>query len=226
MKRYILVLGTLLLLLCSVETAYAGDLNQYEKTVIASAQEIYEYKGEQYKADQVYIDKLIEYLSRDDIDLTEADMGIILETAYNSIETGVDEGYLKPVPRPTITDQPSEEKPKPSPEEPSEGESKPSPEEPSEKDQKPSSEEPSEEEPKSSLEEPSEEETKSSPDKPSGEDPKTSPEISTMDNDENIIKQTGFRLNQSLIILVGMGLLMLAGLFVTLKLGFFAHDYE
>ena len=97
MRKLVLFLATVIFSLYMVDAAYAGDLNEHEQAIIEAAYESYEYKGKFYKADQKYIDKLVDYLSQDDIDITAGDKDIIIQIAYDNIELGVRDGYLKPI---------------------------------------------------------------------------------------------------------------------------------
>lgn len=98
MKKIIIVLlGVLVFALPTVNKAYAGSLNEYELEIIEAAKQEYEYSGAYYRAEDCYIDKLVEYFSQDDIDITKEDKDNILQWAYENIEKGVREGYLKPV---------------------------------------------------------------------------------------------------------------------------------
>lgn len=97
MIRIWVIITSLLFFLLLTSSAYAGGLNEHELDVINAAKETYEYNGVKYKLEQKYIDKLINYLSQDHIDLTKEDKDTILEIAYNNIYTGIIEGYLKPI---------------------------------------------------------------------------------------------------------------------------------
>jgi hypothetical protein len=89
-------------------------LNEYEKQVVAEAKKTYAYQGKMYQVPEEYINQLIAYLSQDEVDITAEQRDKALQTAYNSIEKGVLEGYLIPVeepplqetPKPTITVKP------------------------------------------------------------------------------------------------------------------------
>ena len=97
MRKLMLFLLTLLLCFSMKEIAYAGNINEQEQALIEAACEVYEYDGYSYKADQKYIDKLIDYLSQDDIDITAEDKDLLIQIAYANIELGIKDGYLKPV---------------------------------------------------------------------------------------------------------------------------------
>lgn len=96
MKKSGLILVAVLLGFFAAETVYAESLNEHELAIIEAAKEVYEYNGKSYRVEQKYIDELIKYLSQDNIDVTAEDKEFIIQTAYNSIEIGIREGYLKP----------------------------------------------------------------------------------------------------------------------------------
>ncbi len=122
MKGVIFYIAFVFCCLLPVSTVYAGSLNEYEKQVVAEARKTYTYQGKMYQVDEKYIDQLIAYLSQDDVDITAEQRDKALQTAYNSIERGVLDGYLIPVEEPveesaqqatpmptiTVTPEPSE----------------------------------------------------------------------------------------------------------------------
>ena len=97
MKKIMLFVVTLLLCFTIEEIAYAGNLNEQELAIIEAACEAYEYNGKKYRADQKYIDKLIDYLSQDNIDITAEDKDLLIQIAYANIELGIKDGYLHPI---------------------------------------------------------------------------------------------------------------------------------
>lgn len=97
MKKSLLFLGLFLSLLSIDNRAYASKLNEHELSIIEAASEIYEYNGKNYKADQKYIDKLTNYLLQDHIDINADDKEQIIQLAYANIELGIKDGYLKPI---------------------------------------------------------------------------------------------------------------------------------
>ncbi len=108
MKKSFLVLGTLIILLMTNSIAFGETLNTYEKEIIEVAKGQFEYNGLIYKVDQDYIDQLIEYLSAEGIDLTEEQKEEIITKVYSEIATGVKEGYLVPVEKPSKTEKTTE----------------------------------------------------------------------------------------------------------------------
>ena len=97
MKKTVLFLGVMIYSFLMVDMAFAGSLNEHEQAIIEAAGEVYEYNGTSYKVEKRYIDQLINYLSRDDIDITAEDKDILIGLAYANIELGVKDGYLKPI---------------------------------------------------------------------------------------------------------------------------------
>jgi predicted RND superfamily exporter protein len=97
MKKIMLFLVTLMLCFTIEEIAYAGNLNEQELAIVEAACEEYEYNGNSYRADQKYIDKLVDYLSQDNIDITASDKDLLIQIAYANIELGIKDGYLKPI---------------------------------------------------------------------------------------------------------------------------------
>ena len=94
MKGVIFYIAFVFCCLLPVSTVYAGSLNEYEEQVVAEARKTYAYQGKMYQVPEEYIDQLIAYLSQDDVDITAEQRDKALQTAYNSIEQGVLEGYL------------------------------------------------------------------------------------------------------------------------------------
>lgn len=101
MKGVIFYIAFVFCCLLPVSTVYAGSLNEYEEQVVAEARKTYAYQGKMYQVPEEYIDQLIAYLSQDDVDITAEQRDKALQTAYNSIEQGVLEGYLIPVEEPS-----------------------------------------------------------------------------------------------------------------------------
>lgn len=78
-----------------VRTASAdGGINTNEARVISVATGGFSYNNELYIARQEYVDQLIAYLSRSDINLTEEQADKAISAIYANIETGVNEGYI------------------------------------------------------------------------------------------------------------------------------------
>lgn len=97
MKKLVLFLGVITFIFAIDNKAYAGELNEHEQAIIEAASETYEYMGESYKVDQIYLDQLTEYLKRDNIDISSEDKDLIIHWALDNIELGVNDGYLLPV---------------------------------------------------------------------------------------------------------------------------------
>lgn len=75
-------------------TALAGDINSGEQSVIDAISGTYEYEGAHYKVTDEYIAKVADYLSRDDIDLSETEAySYILQFEMN-IGAGIKAGYM------------------------------------------------------------------------------------------------------------------------------------
>lgn len=96
MKKIILTLGIILIYISTASVAYAGTLNSYEQDVIAAAGRNFEYKGAEYRLDPAYIAKLENYLASDEVDLTKEQRDSILGSVNDYIQSGIDGGYLVP----------------------------------------------------------------------------------------------------------------------------------
>ena len=97
MKGVIFVIAVVFCWLLPVSTVYAGSLNKYEQDVIAEAKKTYIYEGREYRVPDTYINQLVNYFSSDDVDITSEQRDEALRMAYESIEQGVLEGYLVPI---------------------------------------------------------------------------------------------------------------------------------
>ena len=76
--------------------AYAGNINGAEQKILDAVSGTYEYNGVRYKAADGYIQKVTDYLNRDDVDMTETEAeDYILQIELN-IGAGVSGGYLVP----------------------------------------------------------------------------------------------------------------------------------
>lgn len=71
-----------------------GGINSNEARVISVATGGFAYNNEMYTARQEYVDQLIGYLCRSDINLTESQADKAISAIYANIETGVNEGYI------------------------------------------------------------------------------------------------------------------------------------
>lgn len=225
MKKLILFFVTLLLCFTIEEIAYAGNLNEHELAIIEAAGEVYEYNGISYKAEERYIDQLVNYLSRDDIDITAGDKDLIIQIAYDNIELGIRDGYLKPI------DDMNKQ---------GEHEDK-------------GIETSMEDSVKEILESvgmdisdiesymPSIiaysdiiEKIDDGTDTSNGVDNTTDMNINhddLVDKDNNnmedeVIKQTGFNLDRTIYIMIGLGFLMIIGIFIAIKNNYYNHAYE
>jgi hypothetical protein len=76
---------------------YAGTINEYEQELITMAKGVYEYNGVDYQVDPAYIKELIGYLNSEDVDLTAEQRDKAEQKAFSSVAQGVEEGYLIPV---------------------------------------------------------------------------------------------------------------------------------
>lgn len=225
MKKAILILGAVIINVLLTSTVYAGTLNSYEQEVISAARGAYEYEGVDYVVKQEYIDELIAYLSGDEIDLTAEQRDEVMQEAFASVERGVEEGYMIP-----ISNEDTEGQDSSSDNQMEDGNS--------------SSESEVIENGNSSTKQ--NEASDSGSDKPvKGDSYMSSPgdtigkilgnqgtsaiseDIDKTDaSDSNIIKDTGFNLDSTIATLTGMGVLMMAGMLVTIKYNFFAHKNE
>lgn len=97
MYKVFIFIAALIFGLTTDNIAYARELNENELEIIEAAGKVYEYNGQSYKVDQQYIDKLVDYFSRDNVDITKDEKDVILQIADSSIETGIREGYLIPI---------------------------------------------------------------------------------------------------------------------------------
>ena len=73
---------------------YAGGINSNEARVLSVARGGFSYNNEIYTARQEYVDQLIAYLTKDDVNLTESQADKAINTIYSNIEKGVNEGYI------------------------------------------------------------------------------------------------------------------------------------
>ncbi len=71
-----------------------GGINSNEAKVISVVTGGFSYKNETYVARQEYVNQLVSYLSRPDINITEQQADKAINTIYSNIETGVVEGYI------------------------------------------------------------------------------------------------------------------------------------
>lgn len=214
MKKRTIILGIITLLASSTMIAYAGTLNEYEATVISVARGQFVYNGVTYQAEEQYVEELSAYLMQDGIELTVEQRDYAIESIYANVEQGVLEGYLQPV-------VPSEEE-----EQPTENAG----EEQTETDQPEA--EPGEDSVDSNLEDKTKEYVEDIIKQPStitkidnnqGKvtvTDQTSKELLTVNT---VIKNTGFNLNTTVIMGIGLLMIMIVCLMVTMKYQLLAH---
>ena len=232
MKGLFLALGIFLLSLTATQVAFAGVLGDNEAKVVEAAKGVYEFEGLKYKVDPSYINQLIEYFSSDDEDITREQKDEVLQSVYGYIETGVQEGYLI-----AVKDQPNQEVITPVTEDPEKDTSEEAPgitvpdTDNSEIDDTNTGSadhvvaEPVDENKEAVLPTPE-------PNNLSIVDEEKTQGI-TVDNENDtnitgnpIIKNTGFNLNRTVIMTVGMGMLMLLGIIITIRYDYFAQSDE
>jgi hypothetical protein len=232
MKGVILVIALALCWLLPGSTVYAGSLNKYENQVIAEAKRTYIYKGKEYRVTDTYINQLVDYLSSEEVDITAEQRDAALRMAYDSIERGVQEGYLVPVEEIQENPLPTEAVPEEKSEE--DMESEPPIPQPNEAEGKP---EPAAIEPDIVTETAGEGITAV----PSGEQEEIEKRFeaiigeSVIDKtnslapdrmDSSIIKETGFSFNSTIFVIVGIIILMIIGFIAALRMNYFAHSDE
>lgn len=94
MKRLAYVLGVLVLCLIPAMPVYAGEISGVESALITIGNGRYEYDGSYYEFVSEYKTKLANYLSRDDIDLTQAEVNDYIATFYGSLGDLVNSQYM------------------------------------------------------------------------------------------------------------------------------------
>lgn len=75
-------------------TAFAGDINSAEQKIIDAINQTYEYNGAYYKITDEYIAKVIEYLSRDDVNLSNGEANSYIRQFNENIAVGIESGYF------------------------------------------------------------------------------------------------------------------------------------
>ena len=78
-------------------TAYAGDINSAERSILSAISEQQEYQGAYYKVTDGYYAKVTEYLSRDDIDMSQWEANDYIAQFHANIGVGVSAGYMEKV---------------------------------------------------------------------------------------------------------------------------------
>lgn len=97
MKKTVIVFGIILLFTCNTKIVYAGSINQNESAVVSVAKGQFESNGVRYQADQAYLNELVSYLSQDDVDLSAEQKDEAIASIYANVEKGIEEGYLVPI---------------------------------------------------------------------------------------------------------------------------------
>lgn len=87
----------------------AGEINANEARLVSAASGTFTYEGKTYHASSQYIGELRAYLSKDDVDLTAADVSSLISDMNANIAAGVQEGYLVPDVEETEEDATDEE---------------------------------------------------------------------------------------------------------------------
>lgn len=111
-KGFIPVFALACILLFPI-TAYAGDINGAEQSIISAISAVYAYDGAYYKVTDGYIGQVTAYLSQDGVDMTSEQASGYLAQFYANIGTGISSGYMTKVgggdPAPAETTTPTEE---------------------------------------------------------------------------------------------------------------------
>ncbi len=95
--RRLSIIISLLLFLFVPKVAKADSLNEYELSIIEEAKKTYKVDGIEYQLDPIYLNALIDYLSAPDMDVTSEQKDKVFQKMYESIDQGIREGYLIPV---------------------------------------------------------------------------------------------------------------------------------
>jgi len=85
------------LMLIDPERIYAGSISSSEAKVVAAAYAEYEYEGDKYRAVPEYIQQVVDYLSQDDVDLTEEKCNELLGMIESNIPAAIENGYIAKV---------------------------------------------------------------------------------------------------------------------------------
>lgn len=78
-------------------TAFAGDINAAEQSVLAVACGTFEYKGVTYQATPGHMAQARAKMMQDDVDLTPAQAQEAIASIYANVQTGIAEGYIVPI---------------------------------------------------------------------------------------------------------------------------------
>lgn len=96
MKKKIWTLLTVAILIGTFSiTALAGNINEAEQKIVTAISSVYIYNGAYYKVKDSYIEKVTNYLNRDDIDMTESEVESYLDQFYANISFGISSGYME-----------------------------------------------------------------------------------------------------------------------------------
>lgn len=87
---------TCVLTIAGAMNVQAGEINANEAKLVSAASGTFTYEGKTYHASSQYIGELRAYLSKDDVDLTAADVSSLISDMNANIAAGVQEGYLVP----------------------------------------------------------------------------------------------------------------------------------
>ena len=98
MNRKILVaaLASMLIAIISSKIVYAGEVNSFEEYILTLLSGTFEYEGIVYVAGPGKLDEAREYLSRDDVDLTEDQRAELEELFFLNLEQAIVEEYMVP----------------------------------------------------------------------------------------------------------------------------------
>ncbi len=237
MGKKLLALGILLVGLSSTTVVKAGTINEYEEDVIAAAKDQYVYMGKEYKIDPAYINELTSFLLEDDVDLDKEQRDEILGSINNYIEKGVNNGYLIPLEEERDSESTSDT-------DSHENTTDPFPDSTSKEESKAPTEASTPNNPgQDSMNAQSGSNTDTEVDSKeedfiSGivsealrDDSNASKENAEEDYKptsikENIIKETGFNFNRTIMIATGIGVIMILGIIASIKFNLFAHKDE
>lgn len=92
-----LLISTFLVSTFFCTTAYAGNINGNEQSIVSVIHGQFEQDGIVYKVRQEYINSAMSYLQQDDVDLTAEQAQSVISEIYSNVQTGVDSGYLEPI---------------------------------------------------------------------------------------------------------------------------------
>lgn len=75
-------------------TALAGEVNSAEQKIVDAISGTYEYDGAQYRVTDAYIAKVANYLSRDDVNMTDSEARGYIRQFNENIAVGISSGYM------------------------------------------------------------------------------------------------------------------------------------